>query len=84
MTAPLMALHVTPDAKFLSASADGAAEGLLACVAVAVDFEAGGTREGFVAGWADVAVLREGEAGGGGRDVMVVLPGVGGGRRCVL
>lgn len=84
MAAPLVALHVAPHAELLAASADRAAEGLLACVAVAVDFEAGGAGEGFVAGWADVAVLREGEAGGGGRDVVVVLPGVGGWWCCVL
>lgn len=84
MAPPLVALHVTPHAKLLAASADGTAEGLLARVAVAVDLEAGGAREGFVAGWADVAVLREGEAGGGGGDVVVVLPGVCGGGGCVL
>jgi hypothetical protein len=75
MATPLVPLHVAPHAKLLAASADGTAEWLLACVAVAVDLEAGRAREGFVAGWADVAVLREGEAGGGG-DVVVVLPGV--------
>lgn len=84
MAAPLVALHITPHAKLLPAAADGTAEGLLARVAVAVDLEAGGAREGFVAGWADVAVLREGKARGGGRDVVVVLPGVGGGWGCVL
>lgn len=84
MAPPFVALHVTPHAKLLAASADGAAEGLLACVAVAVDLEAGGAREGFVAGWADVAVLREGEGGRGGGDVVVVLPGVCGGGVGVL
>lgn len=85
MAAPLMPLHIAPDAKLLSAAADGTAEGLLACMAVAVDLEAGGARESFIARWANVAVLREGEAGGRGGDVVVVLPGVGRGLGgCVL
>lgn len=64
MAAPLMPLHIAPDAKLLSAATDGTAEGLLACMAVAVDLEAGRARESLVARWADVAVLREGKAGG--------------------
>lgn len=57
MTTPLMPLHITPDAKSLTTSLVRAQERLLARVAVAVDLEAAGARESFVARRADVAVL---------------------------
>lgn len=77
VAAPLVTLHVAPDAEGLAAAGVGALEGLLAGVGVAVDPEGAGPREGLVAGLADVPVLRLREGGGrGGRDVVVVLPRV--------
>jgi hypothetical protein len=53
-----MPLHVAPNAEGLAATGVRALEGLLSRVRVAVDTQARGAREGFVAGLADVAVLR--------------------------
>lgn len=71
-----MTLHVAAHAEGLPTTGVGAAEGLLARVAVGVDAQAGGSREGLVAGAADIAimVLLVGR-GAGGREVVVVLPG---------
>lgn len=72
----LMTLHVAAHTEGLPTTSVGAAEGLLARVAVRVDAQAGRSREGLVAGAADIAimVLLVG-CGAGGREVVVVLPG---------
>lgn len=61
MAAALMALHVAPDAKGLSATWERALEWLGTRVRMAVDAEGTGTRECLVAGLADVAILALGE-----------------------
>lgn len=53
----LVSLHVAAYAESLAATVVWAPEGLLARVRMAVDLEAGGPGEGFVARWADVALL---------------------------
>lgn len=81
MTTSLVALHVAAHAKGLAATDVRAAEGLLARVAVRVDAQAGGAREGLVAGAADIPVVVLLVGGGvGGREVVMVLPGRGDGR----
>lgn len=78
VAAPLVALHVAPYAEGLAAASVGAAERLLAGVAVRVDAKAGRSGEGLVAGAADVSVVVLLERpGGGGREVVVMLPGIG-------
>jgi hypothetical protein len=57
MAASLVTLHIAAHGEGLSAAGVGAAEGLLACVGVRVDAQAGGSREGLVACAADVAVV---------------------------
>lgn len=57
MTTALMPLHIAPHAERLPAALMRALERLLARVRMAVDLEAGGPGEGFVARWADVALL---------------------------
>lgn len=71
-----MALHVAAHGEGLAAAGVGAAEGLLARVRVRVDAQRGRAREGLVAGAADVPLVRllVGSRGGG-REVVVVLPG---------
>jgi len=75
---PLVSLHVAPDGEGLAATRVRALERLLARVGVAVDPEGAGSREGLVAGLANVPILALRERGGRlGRDVVVVLPRVG-------
>lgn len=80
MTPLLVPLHIAPDAEGFPAARVRAAERLLARVRVRVDLQARRAREGLVARLADVALLRlrVGRVRGG-PDVVVVLPGVGGG-----
>jgi hypothetical protein len=61
VAAPLVALHVAPDAEGLAAPGVGADKRLLARVGVAVDAERARSREGLVARLADVAVGGLGE-----------------------
>lgn len=58
----LVSLHVAAHAESLTAAVVWALEGLLARVRMAVDLEAGGPGEGFVARRADVALLSLGES----------------------
>jgi hypothetical protein len=75
VAASLVSFHIAPNAKGLSATGVRAFEWFLASVAVAVDAQAAGSREGFVAGRADVAILRLGKCGlAGSANVMMVLP----------
>lgn len=75
VTAPLVPLHVAPDAEGLAAAGVGALERLLARVAVAVNAQGAGSGKGLVARRADVPVLALGEAGSRRRgNVVVVLP----------
>ena len=81
VAAPLVALHVAAHGERLPTAGVGAAEGLLARVGVGVDAQRGRAREGLVAGAADVAVVVLLVLGcGGGREVVVVLPGGSDGR----
>mgnify|MGYP006919977505 CR=1 FL=1 len=78
MAATLMALHVTAHGESLTAAGMRAAEGLLASVRVRVDAQGGRARESLVACTADIAVVVLLVRGcGGGREVVVVLPGRG-------
>lgn len=76
VAAALVALHVASYAERLTAAGVGAAEWLLASVAVRVDAQAGWSGEGLVASPADipVVVLLVG-CRAGRREVVVVLPG---------
>ena len=58
MAAPLVSFHVASDAESFATSRLGTLVWFLARMAVTVDSEAAGPREGFVAGRTDVAVLR--------------------------
>jgi hypothetical protein len=80
MAPPLVPLHIAANTKGFSAARVRALERLLAGVRVAVNFQARGSREGFVAGRTDVAFLglRVSRVRRGS-DVVVVLPGVCGG-----
>jgi hypothetical protein len=78
VAAALVALHVTSDAEGFAASRLRTLVRLLAGVAVAVDAQTAGAREGLVTCRADVAVLRLGKRRlAGCADIVVVLPWVG-------
>lgn len=77
MTAALVTLHVTPDAKSFATAGLSTLVRLLARVTVAVNSQAAGTRERLVTCRANVAVLRLGESGlAGCADVVMMLPWV--------
>jgi hypothetical protein len=85
MATTLVTLHIAPHAEGLAAASMCAAERLLASVAVGVDAEAGGPREGLVACPADVAIMVLLIRCGAGRgEVVVMLPGRGDGRNHLL
>jgi hypothetical protein len=77
VTASLVALHITSNAKSLATALMRAFERLFASMAMGVNPEARRSREGLVASWADVPILRLRECSGGGWGyIMVMLPWV--------
>jgi hypothetical protein len=78
MASTFMTLHVAAHAEGLSAALVRTLEGLLAGVRMRMDAQAGRSRKCFIAGLANIAILRLWERScGRGRDIVMVLPWVG-------
>ena len=83
VTPPLVSLHVAPDAECFTTTRMRTFKRLLSSVAVAMDFETAGPREGFMTRRADVPVLRLWVGRMTGRiNVVVVLPRIRGRQAC--
>jgi hypothetical protein len=77
VTTSLVSFHITSHAEGFTTACVRAFEWFFAGVTVAVNTQTAGTREGLVAGGANIAVLRLREGCLAGRaDVVVVLPGI--------